>query len=222
MASETKSDNPTADVGCAAFVLLGFFVLLLVWLPTTSPMRTRSLAVAVAPTDTPTPIATNTPAALTSTNTPLPPQPSATPSPAPPTATREPSSPTPLPPTNTSVPPTSTPESASAAEAADSTSLVSAYDPEVVEQGQTLFVTCSACHGVDARGLPNLGKDLVASEFVGGLSDADLLTFVKTGRPVWDSANTTGVDMPPKGGNPAFTDDQLLSIIAYIRTLRAG
>lgn len=208
MASETKTDNPTENVGCAAFVLLGFFLLLLVWLPTTSPMRARSAVVVAVSTDTPPPRATNTP---------LPPLPSPTSSPVPPTAT-----PTPLLPTHTPVPPTSAPESASAAEAADSTSLVSDYDPAAVEQGQTLFAACVGCHGADAHGLPNLGKDLVSSEFVGGLSDEDLLVFIKTGRPIWDTANTTGIDMPPKGGNPALTDEQLLNIIAYIRSLRAG
>lgn len=91
----------------------------------------------------------------------------------------------------------------------------------LVTEGQELFVaTCSACHGVDAHGVVGLGKDLVASEFVHGLTDADLLTFVKTGRPIWDAANTTGIDMPPKGGNPALTDEQILTIIAYIRSLQ--
>jgi disulfide bond formation protein DsbB len=31
--------------------------------------------------------------------------------------------------------------------------------------------------------------------------------------------NTTGVPMPPKGGNPALTDEQILEIIAFIHTL---
>ena len=31
--------------------------------------------------------------------------------------------------------------------------------------------------------------------------------------------NTSGVEMPPKGGNPGLTDEQLTDIIAYIRTL---
>ena len=44
-------------------------------------------------------------------------------------------------------------------------------------------------------------------------------TNLKTGRSTSDPANTTGVDMPPKGGNPALTDQDLLDIIAYIRTL---
>ena len=97
------------------------------------------------------------------------------------------------------------------------------YDPAVVAEGAEVFGSlCAACHGPDARGLPNLGLDLVHSEFVASQSDQDLLTFVKTGRPVWDPANTTGVDMPPRGGNPALSDEQILSVIAYLRTLATG
>jgi len=89
-----------------------------------------------------------------------------------------------------------------------------------VEAGEGKFQsTCAACHGPDAKGLPNLGKDMTTSEFIGGSSDAELLAFVKTGRPIGDPANTTGVDMPPKGGNPALSDQDLADIIAFIRTL---
>jgi len=95
---------------------------------------------------------------------------------------------------------------------------VSAGDPVA---GEAQFQsTCAACHGTDAKGLPNLGKDMTTSEFIASQSDAELLAFVKQGRPVSDPANTTGVDMPPKGGNPALTDEQILDIIAYIRTLQ--
>lgn len=111
------------------------------------------------------------------------------------------------------VAPTTAPTVAPAEDTNVSTSLVT--------EGQELFVaTCSACHGADAHGVVGLGKDLVASEFVHELTDADLLTFVKMGRPIWDAANTTGIDMPPKGGNPALTDEQILSIIAFIRSLQ--
>lgn len=96
------------------------------------------------------------------------------------------------------------------------------YDPALVSQGEQLFMLCAACHGSDARGLPNLGKDLVASEFVAGLTDQELLDFVKVGRPIWDPLNTTGIDMPGKGGNPAMTDEQILAIIAYVRSLSAS
>lgn len=80
--------------------------------------------------------------------------------------------------------------------------------------------TCAACHGMDAKGLPKLGKDLITSKFVAEKSDAQLLAFVKKGRSVTDPLNTTGVAMPPKGGNTALTDPQILDIISYIRQLR--
>lgn len=79
--------------------------------------------------------------------------------------------------------------------------------------------TCVACHGPDATGVTGLGKDLTTSEFVKGKSNADLIAFVKVGRPTSDPANTTGVDMPPKGGNPVMTDQDLADIVAYLRTL---
>ncbi|MCL4261846.1 MAG: c-type cytochrome [Anaerolineae bacterium] len=93
----------------------------------------------------------------------------------------------------------------------------SSGDPEA---GQPLFVgTCSACHGPEGLGVTGLGKDLTTSTFVSERSDAEMLEFLKTGRPASDPLNTTGVDMPPKGGNPALDDAKLLDIIAYLRTL---
>lgn len=87
------------------------------------------------------------------------------------------------------------------------------------EKGKELFLgSCASCHGQDAKGLPGLGKDLTTSVFVKQQTDAQLLEFIKKGRPATDPANTTGVDMPPKGGNPALTDQDLADIIAFIRT----
>ncbi len=98
------------------------------------------------------------------------------------------------------------------------TAVVSAGDPVA---GETKFnEVCIACHGPGGVGIENLGKPFPTSEFVRGSSDEELLTFVQKGRPMSDPANTTGVDMPPKGGNPALTDAQILDIVAYIRTLQ--
>ncbi len=86
--------------------------------------------------------------------------------------------------------------------------------------GKTQFDTvCIACHGPGGVGVEGLGKPFTTSEFLLSVNDQELLEFVKTGRPVGHPDNTTGVDMPPKGGNPALTDEQLMDIIAYIRTL---
>lgn len=87
--------------------------------------------------------------------------------------------------------------------------------------GEELFnQVCIACHGPGGEGIEGLGKDMTTSEFIAGTSDAELLAFIKTGRPIGDPANTTGVDMPPKGGNPALSDEELIDIIAYIRTIQ--
>lgn len=87
-------------------------------------------------------------------------------------------------------------------------------------QGKQLFAqTCSACHGMDAKGLPKLGKNLTTSTYVVEKSDAELLAFIKQGRPVNDPLNTSGIAMPPKGGNPALTDQQIMDIISYVRQL---
>ncbi len=87
--------------------------------------------------------------------------------------------------------------------------------------GATKYVsTCVSCHGPDAKGLPALGKDLTTSEFLKTTSDLDLVAFVTKGRPTSDPASTTGVDMPPKGGNPALTEQDLKDIVSYLRTLQ--
>jgi len=130
---------------------------------------------------------------------------------------------TPLPtaaPTQTPQPaPTTIPESGAQNTETDSATAGS-YDPEQVARGEQLFATCAACHGPDAHGITGLGKDLVAGEFANTTPDDELVTFIMTGRPIWDPANTTMVDMPPKGGNPTFTQEDIEAIVAYIRSLQ--
>lgn len=110
-------------------------------------------------------------------------------------------------PTAMPVPPTATPTPAGPS-------------PETIAEGKNLYIqSCSACHGADAKGVTGLGKDMTTSDFIKSLSDEELLDFTKKGRPSGDPDNTTGVDMPPKGGNPALTDDKLTAIIAYIRSI---
>jgi disulfide bond formation protein DsbB len=89
------------------------------------------------------------------------------------------------------------------------------------ENGKAKYATtCVACHGPDAKGVAGLGKDLTTSDFLDHLSDAEAALFLTKGRPASDPLNTTKVDMPPKGGNPALNDQDLVDIIAYLRTLR--
>jgi mono/diheme cytochrome c family protein len=88
-------------------------------------------------------------------------------------------------------------------------------------KGRAAFIgTCAACHGQAATGMPGLGKDLTKSDFAKNLSNADLALFLSQGRPGGDPANTTKVDMPPRGGNPGLTDQDLMNIVAFIRTVQ--
>lgn len=86
--------------------------------------------------------------------------------------------------------------------------------------GRDLYVeTCQTCHGPEAEGVDGLGKPLVGSEFLASSSSEELVGFVKVGRPSSDPENTTGVDMPPKGGNPALSDEEIVDIAAYMESL---
>ncbi len=108
----------------------------------------------------------------------------------------------------------STPAASTTASSGASTTEASAA------QGEKLFKqTCATCHGPNGKGLPHLGKDLTTSKFAEGKTDKQLVDFLKVGRPASDPLNTTHVDMPPRGGNPALTDQDLLSIVMYVHKL---
>ena len=109
---------------------------------------------------------------------------------------------------------------AATAEPAAATTPAGPSDAELVALGKKEFATCAGCHAADATGVTGLGKNLVGSDFIDKISDDDLAAFIKTGRPVSDPANTTGIDMPPKGGNPALTDEKIEALVAYIRSLQ--
>lgn len=87
--------------------------------------------------------------------------------------------------------------------------------------GQELFkTTCAACHGQNAEGIDGLGTDMHDNAFVQAQSNADLIVFLAVGRSTTDPDNTTGVDMPAKGGNSSLTDQDLSDIVDYLRTLQ--
>lgn len=107
-----------------------------------------------------------------------------------------------------------------ASEAAPPTDVPAVPVGDAVE-GETLYnSTCIACHGQGGVGIEGLGKNIPDSEFVRGLSDEEMLAFIKIGRSTDDPENTTGVDMPAKGGNPALSDEDIVNIIAYFRSLQ--
>ena len=202
----TSSLNPNlvAFLFIINFIVIGG--LIFSTMPLTQSDSDGGGSVAVAqrdPTGTPIPSPTSLPPAATptrlATQTPIP---SATPTELPTTSAAQ------------VVAEVSQPDTANSAN--------SDYDPAVVSQGEQLFILCSACHGPDARGLPNLGKDLVESEFVAAQTDDALVEFIITGRPIWDPLNTTGIDMPGKGGNPAMSTEEIQAIVAYLRSLSAS
>lgn len=86
--------------------------------------------------------------------------------------------------------------------------------------GQKVYgILCIACHGPEAKGVQGLGKDLTTSTFVAEKTDPELVDFIKVGRDPSDPLNTTGVAMPPKGGNPALSDKEIADIVAFLRTI---
>ena len=80
-------------------------------------------------------------------------------------------------------------------------------------------VACVACHGPNGEGVTGLGKSWVTSQFIKSQTDDQLVEFIKKGRPASDPSNTTGVEMPAKGGNPGLTDQDLYNLVAYMRTV---
>ena len=43
--------------------------------------------------------------------------------------------------------------------------------------------------------------------------------FLKEGRAAEDLLNTTGVEMPPRGGDPDLSDQDLRNIAAFLRSI---
>jgi mono/diheme cytochrome c family protein len=94
------------------------------------------------------------------------------------------------------------------------------YDEQTLTMGQINYsIFCISCHGPDAKGLPDQGLDLTASQLLHKSTDEELLQFVIQGRPIDHPDNTTGVEMPPRAGFPNLEDAQILTIIAYLRSL---
>lgn len=88
-------------------------------------------------------------------------------------------------------------------------------------KGKQVFAgTCAACHGPNAEGVTGLGLPLRKNTFIQSLTDDQLLAFLQVGRPADSPESKTKVAMPPKGGNPALTDQDLRNVIAFLRTLQ--
>ena len=123
--------------------------------------------------------------------------------------------------------PTATPAPAAAAgtqDAAGTAADAGAAQPVAAvgdaANGQKLYSQiCIACHGPEGKGVTGLGKDLTTSTWVAEQTDQQLVDFVKKGRDPGDPLNTTGVAMPPRGGNPALKDQEIADIVAFVRSI---
>ena len=72
--------------------------------------------------------------------------------------------------------------------------------------GEQIFVSaCAACHG----------QDMTQNEFIDARTDRELVEFIKTG-----GLPDERLVMPPRGGNPTLTDEDLVDIAAYLRSLQ--
>ena len=95
-----------------------------------------------------------------------------------------------------------------------------AVGPADVDNGKAVFEsTCRACHGPGGEGITGLGKPMPGSPFITEQSDAALISFLEEGRDASHPDNTTGVEMPPLGGNNKLTEQDLVDVVAYMRSL---
>jgi len=93
------------------------------------------------------------------------------------------------------------------------------HDPATLARGDQLYrESCAACHGLNAEGVANLGNQLRGADYVNSKTDAELLAVIREGRDLTHPENTTGLVMPPSGGRPDLSDEDLLSIIAFVRS----
>ena len=78
-----------------------------------------------------------------------------------------------------------------------------------VTDGEQLYsYACASCHSANIK--------LIRKDFL-KQSDIDLISFVGKGRAVSDSDNLSGQPMPPNGGNPSLTPQQIATILKYMR-----
>ena len=88
---------------------------------------------------------------------------------------------------------------------------------DMVTAGEAIFKgpgTCFACHGMDAKGIPNLGADL--TDDVWTHADGTYESIIATINS--GAQGASGAVMPPKGG-PNLSDDQVKAVAAYVWSL---
>lgn len=94
---------------------------------------------------------------------------------------------------------------------------MSSVDPEVMKLGKESYMICSACHGVNGEGMPNIGPPLVGSEWVLGPSENLIrMQFRGLQGPITVKGEEWNLAMAPNA--PILqTDDKIAAVITYIR-----
>lgn len=82
------------------------------------------------------------------------------------------------------------------------------------DAGQAVYSqTCIACHGANGEGTIPGVPDFTAADGPLAKSDEELVKSITEGfqRP------GSPLSMPPKGGNPALTEEDVQAVLAYLR-----
>jgi mono/diheme cytochrome c family protein len=80
--------------------------------------------------------------------------------------------------------------------------------------------SCSSCHGQNYEGVKHLGPALADNHFIQDDTDDEIIDLIKEGRARDAQDNETGIAMPPYGGNPRLTDDDLADIVLFLGKLQ--
>ena len=87
-----------------------------------------------------------------------------------------------------------------------------AYAEDMLARGEAVYRgTCIACHGIDGAGVMPGVSDLTT----GALAKADAVLIESLRRGI--SMPGAALAMPPRGGNPALTDEDLRAVLYYMR-----
>lgn len=84
-----------------------------------------------------------------------------------------------------------------------------------VSAGKAVYSqTCIACHGANGKGAIPGVQDLTAADGPLSKSDEELLASISEGF----QSSGSPMAMPPKGGNPSLTLDDIRAVINYLRS----
>jgi mono/diheme cytochrome c family protein len=87
------------------------------------------------------------------------------------------------------------------------------------EAGEKVYAqTCIACHGANGKGAIPGVSDFTKAD--GPLSKSDEVLAAS----IRDGVATPGkpLSMPPKGGNPSLTDEEIQAVLEYLRSSFGG